>query len=188
MSTNIGYLRAKRDKASDEEYTPEYAVRPLIKHLKTFEKKCSHPITIWCPFDTDDSKFAVVLRAANFSVITSHIDDDESETHDFFRYEPSAPYDIIVSNPPFSCKDAVIKRLWELGCPYMMLLPIPTLQGQKRFKYMTDCQALIFDKRINYFDDMITQKVKSTVSFGSFYLCRKALPKDLIFEELEVDK
>lgn len=188
MPQNKGYLRAARDKASDEEYTPEYAVRPLLPHLEAFAKKCGHPITIWCPFDTDQSSFALVLRAAGYNVIATHIDDDEYETHDFFTYEPSAPYDIIISNPPFSCKDAVIKRLYELNHPYMMLLPIPTLQGQKRFKYMTDCQALIFDKRINYFDNMETRKVKSTVSFGSFYLCRKALERDLIFEEIEVEK
>lgn len=53
---------------------------------------------------------------------------------------------------------------------------------------MRDCQALIFDKRINYFDDIKTRKVKSAASFASFYLCRKALEKDLIFEELEIEK
>lgn len=188
MPTNTGYLRARRDKASDEEYTPEYAVRPLLPHLESFAKKCGHPITIWCPFDVEQSSFARVLRGANYNVIATHIDDDENETHDFFKYEPTESYDIIISNPPFSCKDSVIKRLYELDCPYMMLLPIPTLQGQKRFSYMKDRQALIFDKRINYFNDMETRKPKTTVSFGSFYLCRKALEKDLIFEEIEVEK
>ncbi len=67
-----------------------------------------------------------------------------------------------------------------------MLLPIPSLQGQKRFPYMKDCQALIFDKRINYFKDMKTKEIQKGISFGSFYLCRNFLPKDLIFEELEV--
>ena len=67
-----------------------------------------------------------------------------------------------------------------------MLLPIPALQGQKRFPYMTDCQALIFDKRINYFKDFKTKEIQKGVSFGSFYLCRKFLPNDLIFEFLEI--
>ena len=67
-----------------------------------------------------------------------------------------------------------------------MLLPIPSLQGQKRFSYMKDCQALIFDKRINYFKDLKTKEIQKGVSFGSFYLCRDFLPQDLIFEELEV--
>ena len=67
-----------------------------------------------------------------------------------------------------------------------MLLPIPTLQGQKRFPYMKDCQALIFDKRINYFKDQKTKEIQKGVSFGSFYLCRNFLPQDLIFEELKI--
>lgn len=83
-------------------------------------------------------------------------------------------------------KDDILKRLYELNKPYMMLLPIPTLQGQKRYKYIKDCQALIFDKRINFFKNKQTKEILKGVSFGSFYLCRKILPKDLIFEELIV--
>ena len=95
-------------------------------------------------------------------------------------------YDYIISNPPFSIKDDILKRLWELDKPYAILLPIPSLQGQKRFPYMKDCQALIFDKRINYFKDLKTKEIQKGVSFGSFYLCRDFLSQDLIFEELEV--
>ena len=69
-----------------------------------------------------------------------------------------------------------------------MLFPIPTLQGQKRFPYMKNCQALIFDKRINYFKNKETKEIQKGVSFGSFYLCKNFLPSDLIFEELEVIK
>ena len=95
-------------------------------------------------------------------------------------------YDYIISNPPFSIKDMIIKRLYELNKPYAMLFPIPTLQGQARFPYMKDCQALIFDKRINYYTTPDKTEVQKGVSFGSFYLCRNVLPKDLIFEELNV--
>ena len=34
MAINKGYLTAATDKASDEVYTPMYAVTPIIKHLK----------------------------------------------------------------------------------------------------------------------------------------------------------
>ena len=115
-------------------------------------------------------------------VIHSHIDEDLN----FFEFEPEENYDYIISNPPFSIKDMVIKRLYELNKPYAMLFPIPTLQGQARFPYMKDCQALIFDKRINYYTTPDKTEVQKGVSFGSFYLCRNVLPKDLIFEELNV--
>jgi len=34
MALNKGYLTAKTDKASDEVYTPVYAVKPIIKYIK----------------------------------------------------------------------------------------------------------------------------------------------------------
>ena len=36
VALNKGYLTAKTDKASDEVFTPEYAVLPLIKYLTLF--------------------------------------------------------------------------------------------------------------------------------------------------------
>lgn len=179
MPANIGYLTAKTDKASDEVYTPAYAVRPIVKYLKSFH-------TIWCPFDKEDSEYVKILRAEGHAVIVSHIE-DEGENHNFFEYEPTEKYDCIVSNPPFSCKDAILKRLSELNKPYAMLLPVPTLQGQRRFPYLQGCQALIFDKRINYYMDSEKTAVQKGVSFGSCYICKNCLPHDLIFEELEVD-
>ena len=183
MALNKGYLTAKTDKASDEVYTPAYAVKPIIKYIQWWARNESSIInpTIWCPFDTEDSEYVRLIREAGFKVIATHIDNDEN----FFYYEPF-PYDLIISNPPFSVKDAVIQRLDELHKPYAILLPIPALQGQKRFPYMKHCQALIFDKRINYFTNKETKEVQKGVSFGSFYLCRDFLPNDLIFEELEI--
>lgn len=190
--TNKGYLEAKRTPESDEWYTPSSAVKPLLKYLewnktkyRTYDASTSEwttpNITIWCPFDTEHSQFVKVLSAANYNVIYSHID----EGKDFFAYEPEEPYDFIVSNPPFSRKDDVLKRLYELGKPYAMLLPLPTLQGVKRFPYIKDCQALVFDNRVQYFKDLAQTELSKGASFGSIYICRNFLPKDLIFEELE---
>ena len=44
MGLNVGYLKAKTDKESDEVYTPAYAVKPIIKFIPSNS-------TIWCPFD-----------------------------------------------------------------------------------------------------------------------------------------
>ena len=172
MALNKGYLTAKTDKESDETFTPRLAVLPLIKYLDKDK-------IIWCPFDTEDSEFVKVFKENGFKVVYSHIDDGKN----FFSYEPEE-YDIIISNPPFSIKDDILKRLYELGKPFMMLLPLPTLQGQKRFKYLKDTQALIFDKRINYYRDKEKKEVQKGVAFASIYICKDILPKDLIFEEL----
>jgi len=175
MALNKGYLTAKTDKASDEVYTPAYAVKPILKYIKQKD-------IVWCPFDLEDSEYVKLIRENGNKVIATHIDTG----HNFFEYEPEEHYDIIISNPPFSIKDDIIKRLYELNKSYAVLLPIPSLQGQKRFPYMKDCQALIFDKRINYYTNLEKKEIQKGVSFGSFYLCRNFLPQKLIFEELEI--
>ena len=175
MALNKGYLTAKTDKASDEYFTPRWAVDPIIKHIPSNVK------TVWCPFDYEDSEYVKALKEAGYKVLYSHIDNGEN----FFEYEPSETYDCIISNPPFSIKDDILKRLFELNKPYAVLFPIPTLQGQKRFPYLKDCQALIFDKRISFYKDREHTLCNGSVSFGSFYLCKEFLNKDLIFEEIE---
>lgn len=181
IMTNKGYLTAKTDRASDEVYTPEYAVRPILKYLDNF---CNKPqYTIWCPFDKEDSSYVKIFKEAGYKVIFSHIDEGKN----FFTYEPKEHYDFIISNPPFSIKDDILKRLKELDKPFAILLPLPALQGQKRFKYLKNCEALIFDKRIEFYKDKETKEIMKGISFASIYLCYKFLPQDLIFEELKKD-
>lgn len=71
MGINKGYLTAKTDIASDEVYTPAYAVKPILKYLNRGNKPS---YTIWCPFDLEDSEYVIQLRAAGYKVIASHID------------------------------------------------------------------------------------------------------------------
>ena len=55
---------------NDEFYTPEYAIKPILKYIKM-------PCTVWCPFDTEESNFVKMLSkysACGVSVIHSHID------------------------------------------------------------------------------------------------------------------
>lgn len=188
MGLNVGYLKAKTDKQSDEVYTPVAAITPLIKYIDTFIEyqyaagPASPPrnlITIWTPFDEPDSNYVKVFQEAGYNVIHSHI----NEGKDFFFWEPEEKYDIIISNPPFSKKDAVLKRLYELDKPYAMLLPIPVLQGQKRFEYIKSCEAIVFDRRINYYKDKSMKEVQKGISFGSLYLCRKFLQPDLLWHK-----
>lgn len=176
MPNNIGYLTAATTPASDEVYTPEYAIKPILKHIPFEVSK------IWCPFDEKDSNFVKLLENAGYEVFASHIKNGQ----DFFDYEPEEDYDAIISNPPFSLKDKILKRLNELKKPYAMLLPLPTLQGQKRFEYLKNCQALIFDKRINYYKNKETKEIQRGAAFASIYICKDFLEKDLIFEELEI--
>ena len=125
--------------------------------------------------------FSRLFLGGGYSVTRSHL----SEGKDFFVYEPS-DYDVIVSNPPFSMKDKVLERLYQLNKPYAILLPLNSLQGKKRFPYLKDgIQLLSFDERIEYHkpEDML-HTVKGNC-FASAYFCKGVLPRDLILEHLD---
>ena len=68
--------------------------------------------------------------------------------------------------------------------PYAILLPIPSLQGQKRFDYLQNTEVLIFDKRINFYKDKEHTLLAKGVAFVSIYICKNFLPENLIFKKL----
>ena len=67
MAENIGYLQSDSSKTGDEQYTPSYAVRPLLEFIPSNK-------IIWCPFDKEWSAFVSVLENNGNKVIYSHID------------------------------------------------------------------------------------------------------------------
>lgn len=175
IASNVGYLTASKTDESNENYTPYYAVDPILKYI-------SKDKIIWCPFDDDIwSAYTISFKERGNEVISSHIDKGQ----DFFTYEPE-DYDVIVSNPPFNIKDKILKRLDELGKPFAILLPMNSLQGDKRYQccFKNGIQMLAFDKRIGFHSQDKMDKPTEGTPFASAYFCRNVLPKDLIVEEL----
>lgn len=177
MGMNTGYLTAGRGPESDECLTPRYAVLPIVKYLKAKGFK-----TIWCPFDTADSFYVRVLQSEGFKVIFSHID----VNYDFFKYTPPVQYDAIVSNPPFSIKDAILKRLYALKKPFMVLLPQNSFQSDKRTQMFMEhgVEYLGFRQRICFYTRGNLNAWQSGNHFASGYFCKDVLPEKLIFENL----
>ena len=50
IASNVGYLTASKTDESNENYTPYYAVDPIIKYIPKDK-------TIWCPFDEEWSAY-----------------------------------------------------------------------------------------------------------------------------------
>jgi len=174
IATNVGYLTASKTDESNENYTPYYAVDPIIKYIDKSKR-------IWLPFDEEWSAYYQTFKKNGHKTIRSSI----QEGKDFFTYEPD-DYDIIVSNPPFNIKDKILKRLDELGKPFAILLPLNSLQGAKRYEYCfkNGIQLLAFDQRIGFHSINNMQQPTEGTPFASAYFCRDVLPKDLIVEEL----
>jgi hypothetical protein len=159
---------------NDEFYTPEYAIKPIIKYLKPKS-------TVWCPFDTDDSLFVKLLREAGHDVIATHI----NQGLDFF--ETNMKCDYIVSNPPYSKKGEVLDRLFDIGIPFAMLIGVVGLfESQKRFEMFKNnsFEIMYLNRRVAYFKDYEEQKPSLNPPFSSVYLCSGVLPKQIVFEEI----
>ncbi len=159
---------------NDEFYTPEYAVKPILKFIRPTS-------TVWCPFDCEQSNFYKMLTNQGHNVLTTHI----KYGNDFFNSDVDCDY--IISNPPYSCKGEVFKRLFEIGKPFAMLVGVVGLfESQKRYEMFRDneFEVLYMNRRIAYFKDYADSKPSLNPPFSSVYLCHKMLPKQICFEEI----
>jgi hypothetical protein len=170
MSSLTGNVsKVFKQNAKDEFYTPKILVdiiQPFVHKLYIKYKKA----VIWLPFDTEQSEFAYMCREQGYNYIASHT----VTRKDFFSWEPEE-WSFAVSNPPFSKKLAVFKRLNRFKKPWAMLCNIMCLNYMEIGNYFADhpCQILVPDKRVS-FDG-------NASSFCSGYFCNNFLDKDLIF-------
>ena len=179
MAINKAYVESGRGPESDECLTPRYGVTPIVKHLRAKGYK-----KIWCPFDNCMSQFVRVLQAEGFIVHCSHL----GNGYDFLNYFPRffVP-DCIVSNPPFSIKDKVLKRLYETMIPFAVLLPQNSLQAIGRVDMFIEhgLEYLGFDRRICFYTNGDLSAWKSGNHFASGYFCKDVLPEKLLLEKLQ---
>jgi len=160
---------------NDEFFTPNYAIVPLLKYIP-------NDASVWCPFDTEESNFVKLLKQHGCKVTCSHI----SEGKDFFKENPDN-IQFIISNPPYSLKSEVLKKLFELKIPFAMLVGVVGLfESKKRFSMFKEnsFEIMYFDKRIAYFKDFKEQKPSLNPPFSSVYVCSNILPKQIVFEEV----
>ena len=160
-----------RSKKKDEYYTPRILVDVILPYIP-------QKSIVWCPFDTKNSEFVLALQERGTPVIFGHI----ATGQDFFDpLEEPEEYDVIVSNPPFSLKMEVLKRLYELDRPFAMLLPLPILNYHVTGDFFLqegkdDLQLLIVNKKVSYDG--------GTSAFNTSYFCRDMLPRDLMFASI----
>jgi len=162
---------AKKKAKSDEWYTPKNAILPIIKYIKKGS-------VIWCPFDTEESNFVKLFQNEGFKVVYGHIE----LGHDFFKYEP-AHYDYIISNPPYSMRNDILTRLFELNKPFMMLMNTNGLFDSKvRWDLFSKNNFTLayLSGRVNYMKEY-GKKEKSAPPFQSAYICHEVFKEQIKF-------
>lgn len=161
---------------NNEYYTPLYAITPIEKYL-------TKGTTIWCPFDDDRSLYVQYFKSLGYTVINTHL----STGDDFFTCEvPKCDY--IISNPPYSLKNEVLERLFELRIPFAMLFGVVGIfESQKRFDMFrnNDFEVLYFNRRVSYFKSYEEPKPSMNPPFSSVYICHHILPHPICFQEIQ---
>ena len=149
----------------DDYMTPYYA----WDNIKQFIPKDK---VIWECFYGDGSS-GEFLKKLGFNVIHEDID--------FFENNLG---DIIVSNPPFSKKKQIMKRLKELDKPFIIICPSEMLNTQYFKEYFKNqIQIIIPEKRINFtkkINGEIPENWKNRCNFDCLYFCYKMnLPNNI---------
>ena len=160
LSLNTDIIKLK----GDNEYMTPKEVWVSIAHLIPKDK------VIFEGFygDGNSGKY---LKELGFKV--------ESHDVDFFD-DQKFNYDIIISNPPYSIKAKVFKKLYEINKPFMLLVPVSTITKQYLKKYFKDkIQIVIPQKRIQFIKDGVQN---NRCYFDTLWICYKmGLKSEILF-------
>lgn len=102
---------------------------------------------------------------------------------DFFDIDNLKDYDAIVSNPPFSKRQAILERLFESGVPFAMILNFNGLFDSKaRWELFKENEfELVVPKgRMHFFNENCEG---NSPNFQSVYVCSGMSDKQIDFIE-----
>ena len=144
----------EQDKLNNKDHvaTPRWVVENIYELIGINQFN-----NIWFPFNNYDSHFKLYADELKLKYKATHIFDDCG--NDFFNTEPPTDCDLLISNPPFSQQNEIIKRTFELVeskkiKSFCLLLPLATLETPTRAemyeKYVDKLSILIFKKRIKF--------------------------------------
>ena len=162
-STSIKMLAITNNNAlSDECYTPNNAIEPLLKFLPKDKLyyDCTSGIS---------NSIVNFLNNNNRKCLSSYTKN--------FLIDDIPNVDFIITNPPYSKKDKFIERCYNLGIGFALLLPVSAIQGQKRGKMFSKygIQLIVLNKRIDFTG-------KGSPHFGVAWFCYGLnLSKDINF-------
>jgi len=134
-----------RGKSQDDFQSPPLAIIPLIKYL-------NQKWVYWEPA-CGKGNLVKALNTRGFNCFGTDLLTGTS----FFDLQP-APYDCIITNPPFSLKDEFLKHAYDLNKPFAFLLPITALETPARqnlFKRF-GIEIIFMDKRLHYKSASVT--------------------------------
>jgi hypothetical protein len=159
-------------KGYDACQTPAYAIDPLLPYLQPGWQ-------VWEPA-AGEGNLVEAFYDAGFSVT----DSDILTGQNFFDHEP-VKWDCLVTNPPYSIKYDWLKRCYELGKPFALLVPVETIgaqAAQNLFKQY-GVELMLLNRRVNF--KMPNKGWEGGgAQFPVLWLCWHILPKEINYGEI----
>ena len=157
-------------KKLDDYNTPLYAWEILLNYLDLDKNK-----VIYEPFYNDGVAKEYLGKLGYNKVI--HFEENFFDNYE--KYE----YDLIISNPPYSIKKNILKILYMINKPFVLIMPtaiISKLYLKNIFKEnIADIQFIIPSRRIHFELNGFNNK---RTPFDTLYLCYKMkLQRDIIY-------
>lgn len=151
-----------RNAESDECYTPEKQIAPLLQYLD--KDKTYYEATSGISSNILDG-----FNRSGYSMVGS-------DGRDFFDCASDDVYDGVVTNPPYSVKDKFIEHCYKLEKPFALLLPVASFQGGKRGRMFMEhgMSALVYNNRIDFTG-------KRSPHFGVAWFIHGFLPPNTIY-------
>ena len=150
---------------SDEWFTSEEIVELVINLLNPSGIIC-------CPFDSQESQFVKQSQRIGQTIYGMR---------DWLENEYK--YDYLMTNPPFSIKDAVIEKVAQSKRPSALVLPLDSLGGVKRHSIYGNYgypAIYIPTRRIDYFDN--TWQLRKGSNFHSVIMLFNTNREGIIWE------
>lgn len=171
----------------DDCQTPPYALEPLLPYL---DQLVDNYFTVWEPARGDGQLVEALLDAgyggySGAGVVSSSIQDGQN----FFDYEPPL-WDCLVTNPPYSIKYDWLKRCYELGKPFALLLPVMTLgaaQAQELFAEY-GVQVIFMSPRVDFKMPSLGYKGNGAQFPTAWFTWQLQLERDMLFASIKEAK
>lgn len=112
----------------------------LDKDAETIAQHIIKPLNVWLPFNDRGGAFDRILPQHGHKVIITDTD--------FFITDPPDGTEAVISNPPFSRKKEVVKRLQELNLKYALIMPFLWLNDGIPFDYAH--QLMMWRRRMHF--------------------------------------
>jgi len=154
---------------SDNYQTPRGILTPLLPYL--------NPKDIIWECAAGDGNLVKELYHNYFAVLATDI---QTGT-DFLTSEPYFPYDLILTNPPYSLMNEFLERCYELQKPFALLMPVRALDTKRRqASYQKfGIELLMLPGQIDFYE----KDTRKLARFVCAWFCWQVLPQPIVFVE-----